>query len=102
MTYWDGQKKPLRLRKRPGSAELTRTLLSSPDYDTDPLLLPITKDGRPRKLSLEQEFLLTLMKLRLNLLNDDLAFRFQISSGKVSQIFITWTGLNLWQENYQF
>ena len=29
------------------------------------------------------------MKIRLNLLNDDLAFRFQISNGKVSQIFIT-------------
>ena len=29
------------------------------------------------------------MKIRLNLLNDDLAFGFQISNGKVSQTFIT-------------
>ena len=33
--------------------------------------------GPPRKLQLEQEFLCTLMKIRLSLVNDDLAFRFQ-------------------------
>ena len=33
------------------------------------------------------------MKLRLNLINDDLALRFKISAGKVSQIFITWIKL---------
>ena len=93
MTYWDGQKKTLRLRKRASSVELANALLTSPDYDLDPLLLPINKSGPSRKLSLEQELLLTLMKLRLNLLNDDLAFRFKISSGKVSQIFITWIKL---------
>ena len=93
MTYWDGQKKTLRLKKRASSADLHQALLSSPDYDIDPILLPIRKSGPSRKLSLEQEFLLVLMKLRLNLLNDDLAFRFQISSGKVSQTFITWIKL---------
>ena len=33
------------------------------------------------------------MKIRLNLLNDDLAFQFQISHDKVSQIFVTWIKL---------
>ena len=94
MTYWDGQKKTLRLKKRSSSIELAHSLLVSPNYDLDPFLLPIAKTGPARKLSLEQEFLLTLIKLRMNLLNDDLAFRFQISSGKVSQIFITVLGSN--------
>lgn len=36
------------------------------------------------------QLLLTLMKLKLNLLNDDLAFRFKISRETVSNIFKTW------------
>ena len=51
------------------------------------------KSGPPRKLSLEQEVLLTLMKLRLALLTEDLAFRFQVSSATASSIFITWIKL---------
>ena len=46
------------------------------------------KSGPPRKLSLEQEILLTLMKLCLALLTEDLAFRFQVSSATASSIFI--------------
>ena len=42
-----------------------------------------------RCLSLEQEFLLTMMRLRLGLLVDDLAFRFKISEGLTSSIFTT-------------
>ena len=93
MTYWDGQKKTLRLRKRANSAQLIHTRLSYPNYNLDPLLLPISNDVPARKLYLEQELLLTLMKIWLNFLNDDLAFRFQISIGRVSQIFITWIKL---------
>ena len=44
MTYWDGQKKTLRLCKRANSAQITQTLLSSPNYNLDPLLLPIPND----------------------------------------------------------
>ena len=51
------------------------------------------KSGSPRKLSLEQEILLTLMKLRLALLTEDLAFRFDVSSARASSIFITWIKL---------
>ena len=52
--------------------------------------------GRPgpaRKLDLSQELLLTLMRLRLGLLMDDLAFRFIISFPTASSIFITWIKL---------
>ncbi len=51
------------------------------------------KSGSPRKLSLEQEIVLTLMKLRLALLTEDLAFRFQVSLATASSIFITWIKL---------
>lgn len=40
-----------------------------------------------RKLSKKNEFLLTLIKLRLDLLNEDLADRFHISTSLCSQIF---------------
>ena len=53
-------------------------------------------EGRPgpeRKLRLEQEFLLTLMKLRLALLTIDLGFRFHVSATTVRSIFITWIKL---------
>ena len=49
--------------------------------------------GPPRKLSLEQELLLTLLKLRLALLLEDLAFRFEISTCTTSSILITWIKL---------
>lgn len=48
------------------------------------------KFGPQRKLKSIDEFLLTLMKLRLGLLNEDLAKRFKISSTLVSQIFHSW------------
>ena len=43
-----------------------------------------------KKLSLKDQFFLTLVRLRLGILNEDLADRFQISSGLCSQIFKTW------------
>lgn len=51
------------------------------------------RKGPQRKLSLEQEFLLTLMKLRMGLLIEDLAWRFDVSAGLTSQIFFTWIRL---------
>ena len=41
-------------------------------------------------LSIEDEFLLVMMKLRLGLTNLDIAMRFRVSEGTVSNIFITW------------
>ena len=41
----------------------------------------------------KNEFLLTFMKLRLNLLNEDLGNRFQISTTTVSETLTTWLSL---------
>ena len=87
MHYWDGSKKFLQPRTGNSSVELTESLLSSSDFDLNPDLIDVLKSGPKRKLSLEQEFLLVLMKLRLGLMVEDLAFRFQISAGKVSHNF---------------
>ena len=55
------------------------------------------EDGAPpsrtHKLSVEDEFLLTMMKLRLGLFNKDIAMRFGISVSTVSKIFMTWINL---------
>ena len=48
------------------------------------------KLGRPRKITIFQEFVMVLMKLRLGLFNRDLAYRFNISSSVVSEIFRMW------------
>jgi len=48
------------------------------------------KRGRRRKLQQKDEMLLTLMKLRLGLLNEDIAYRFDIAESTVSSIFTTW------------
>ena len=46
--------------------------------------------GPRRKLHCKDEFLLMLMKLRLGVLNKDLADRFGVSVGLVSSIFTSW------------
>ena len=53
--------------------------------------------GRARKLSLENEFLATLMRLRLGLLNQDIADRFSIAQSTFSRMFIRWIGI-MYQE----
>ena len=48
----------------------------------------------PKKLSQRDEFLLTLIRLRLELLNEDLAERFGVSPTLCSIIFTTWIKLS--------
>ena len=72
MTYWKGEKQTT----EPSSSKLVEDRL-----------------GPHRKLSLEQEFLLTLMKLRLGMVNGVLAWMFGVSPALVSQIFFTWVRL---------
>lgn len=48
------------------------------------------KPGKARTLSIEDEVFITLMQLRLNLIEDDIALRFNISRFCVSQILSTW------------
>ena len=53
----------------------------------------VNRGGRPKKLGLEQEFLMVMMRLRLGLLVEDLAFRFMVSPSTVSRTLITWIKL---------
>ena len=50
----------------------------------------VVKRGPKRSLSLEQEFFLVLVSLRLGLLGVDLATRAGMSQSQMSRIFITW------------
>ena len=64
------------------------------------------KIGRPKKLSAEDELLLTLCKLRHDFPEEDLGRRFNISQTAISRIFLSWVELlestfseiNLWPE----
>lgn len=48
------------------------------------------KKTRPRSLSPLNEFFLTLVRLRLGLLEEDIGYRFGVSQSTVSRIFTTW------------
>ena len=48
------------------------------------------KCGPPRKLPPLEEFFLTLCRLRLGLLEEDLADRYSVHPSTISRIFITW------------
>ena len=48
------------------------------------------KPGPQRKMRLTEEFLMVMMRLRLGLLEQDLADRFCVSTSTVSRILITW------------
>ena len=52
-----------------------------------------SKVGVSCSLSLEEQLFLTLVRLRLGLLERDIAFRFQISQATVSRITCTWINL---------
>lgn len=49
-----------------------------------------TKRCRPRTLTPEEEFFLVLVRLRLGLMERDLADRFEISQSSVSRVITTW------------
>ena len=51
---------------------------------------PEQKLGRPRSISIFEEFVLTLMRLRLGLFQKDLAHSFNVSDTTVSTMFNTW------------
>ena len=50
----------------------------------------VSKCCRARSLSPEDEFFLVLVRLRLGLMEKDLAYRFKISQSTVSRIIATW------------
>ncbi|XP_050516495.1 uncharacterized protein LOC126891362 [Diabrotica virgifera virgifera] len=68
------------------------------------LYYPTESKMSVRILTPANEFLLTIVKLRRNMLNKELSFKFNISEALVSRIFITWINflycqfreLNIW------
>ena len=68
MHYWKGKK-------------LTKAEHASPRQ---------TKMDHLRALTMEQELLLTMMRLKLDLLVHDLAFRFNVGEALISSVFFTW------------
>ena len=62
---------------------------SDSDDDDDRL----NRSSNRSHLSVEDEFLLVMMKLRMGLTNFDLAIRFSTSDATVSNILITWINL---------
>lgn len=88
MNYWKGQvqvskEKPNEVRSQGMSA--TFQLFEEAGVEA-----PSCKRGPKRKLTLQQEFLMVLMKIRLGLMNHDLSFRFKISTALVSTTVTTW------------
>jgi len=51
------------------------------------------KSGPKRGLTFKDEMALTLTKIRLGLLDRDLAHRFNISESQISKVFTTWVKL---------
>jgi len=60
------------------------------DASKEVLECETTKRYRPRALSPENEFFLVLVRLRLGLMEQDLADRFEISQSTTSRIILTW------------
>ena len=85
MNYWKGVSQVEKERPKEASSQWLAEMLKTAGPQ-----LPPKKRGPHRKLDLEQELLLTLMRLRLGLLVDDLAFRFKVSRSLITQIFATW------------
>ena len=75
MRYWDGSKKTVATEKKCSSIIKADSISICPDFNNvDENCLAVSKPGPERKLSLQQEFLLVLMKLRLGLMVKGLAF----------------------------
>ena len=80
--------------------KLVKFYTGLPNYDTlkvvfelaSKCLLSTTEHGH-RKLTNGDEFLLTMVKLRLNLRNADLGFRFGVAESTVSNIIHKWLNL---------
>lgn len=75
------------------SQEKVKFYTGLPNYGVFQLVLKLCESSVVKSktnLTLSDELLLTLMKLRLNLTNDDLSFRFHVSKSSVSVIFHKW------------
>ena len=59
-------------------------------YRDSKRVLHQSNKGRPRSLSPMDEFFLTLVRLRLGLLEQDIAYRFGVSQSTISRVFTSW------------
>ena len=78
------------LKPKAANMHYWRGLKESISNDDSPA--KIARSGR-RVMTLEQEFLLTMIRIRIASFQQDLAFRFGISEALVSRIFTTWIKL---------
>ena len=92
MQHWEGQKRASNCMPKTGYYDRIHTILSSSAY-LPTTIPPINRKGPSRKLTLEQEFLMTMMRLRLGIMHEDIAWRFSVSSSTVTQIITTWIRL---------
>ena len=85
MNYWKGE---AQVRKERQSNNVARSLaVMFDEFKRAGAKTPCVKRGPKRKLQLEEELLLTLMRLRFELFVEDLAFRFKVSHSLVTQFF---------------
>lgn len=63
------------------------------DEDIEPAACTSDRTRQTTKLCIEDEFLMVLMKLRLGLLYEDLAARFEVTKSAVQRIFYSWIQL---------
>ena len=87
MNCWKGRSQVLNEKPNERSIQhLTEVFERYGEAGVEP---PSVKRGPSRELSLKQEFLITLMNLRLGLLEDERAFGFKVSQSLVSAILST-------------
>ena len=89
---------------RSKSTQMEMSLLFDEHVETELETQPVLGHREDHVLSVDNEFLMTLMKLRMGLSNFDLATRFGCSESTVSRILTTWINymylrlgsLNIW------
>ena len=84
MLYWEGPKNSNIDTPTTGYKHRIETVLFG--LNLPKMIPPINRKGTARKLSLEQQFLMTMVRLGLGLFHKDLAWKFCDSSSTVTQI----------------
>ena len=77
MIYWKRERQVQKEKTKVGKMFQLKSKFQT--FEDADITSPPLKPGPRRKLTLDDEFLVTLIKFRLGLLVDDLSFRFKIS-----------------------